>query len=44
MKIIDHRGKQIGVGRVGFDSEEARLLMGQHGQKPVVHYDYLYLD
>ena len=44
VKIIDHRGKQIGVGRVGFDSEEARLLMGQHGQKPVVHYDYLYLD
>ena len=24
--------------------QKARLLMGQHGQKPVVHYDYLYLD
>ena len=44
VKIIDHRGKQIGVGRAGYDSEEARQLMGRHGQKPVVHYDYLYLD
>lgn len=44
VKIIDHKGKQIGVGRAGYDSEEARQLMGRHGQKPVVHYDYLYLD
>lgn len=44
VKIIDHRGKQVGVGRVGFDSEEARTLIGKHGQKPMVHYDYLYLE
>ena len=44
VKIIDHRGRQIGVGRIGFDSAEARALQGKHGQKPMVHYDYLFLD
>ena len=44
VKIIDHRGRQIGVGRIGLDSAEARTLLGRHGQKPMVHYDYLYLD
>ena len=44
VKIIDHRNKPIGVGRVAFDSAEARTLIGKHGQRPMVHYDYLYLD
>lgn len=42
--IMDHRGMQIGVGRIGCDADEARALQGKHGQKPVVHYDYLYLE
>ena len=25
-------------------SQEARKLLGKHGQRPLVHYDYLYLD
>ena len=44
VKIRDHEGKAIGVGRIGFDSSEARLMLGRHGQKPLVHYDYLYLE
>ena len=44
VKIMDHEGKAIGVGRIGFDSSEARLMLGRHGQKPLVHYDYLYLE
>lgn len=44
VKIIDPKGKQIGVGRIGVDSEEARRMLGVHGQRPLVHYDYLYLD
>ena len=44
VKIMDHEGKAIGVGRIGFDSSEARLMLGKHGQKPLVHYDYLYLE
>ena len=44
VRIMDHEGKEIGVGRVSFDSQEARQLMGQHGQKALVHYNYLYLE
>lgn len=44
VKIIDHKGRPMGVGRVGFDSSEAREMTGRHGQKPLVHYDYLYLE
>lgn len=44
VKIMDHQGNQIGVGRIAFDSEEAMGLIGKHGQKPLVHYDYLYLE
>jgi glutamate 5-kinase len=44
VRIIDCDGKQIGVGRIACDSAEARNVMGQHGQKPLVHYDYLCLE
>jgi glutamate 5-kinase len=44
VKIMNHEGKSIGVGRVAFDSAEARQMLGKHGQKPLVHYDYLYLE
>jgi glutamate 5-kinase len=44
VKIIDHDGRQIGVGKVQYDSEKARQLIGEKGKKPIVHYDYLYLD
>ena len=44
VKIMDHQGCQIGVGRIAFDSDEAMGLIGKHGQKPLVHYDYLYLE
>ena len=42
--IVSPLGEQIGVGRVACDSEKARQVMGQKGGKPIVHYDYLYLD
>lgn len=44
VKLIDEKGCAIGVGRVSIDSQEARNLLGKHGQRPLVHYDYLYLD
>lgn len=44
VRIMDEQGQQIGVGRVSADSVEAVLLVGRHGQKPLVHYDYLYLE
>ena len=44
VKLKDHAGRQIGIGRVAFDSEEARQMIGKHGQRALVHYDYLYLE
>ena len=44
VKIVNDEGKPIGVGRVAFDSVEAKRMVGKHGQKPLVHYDYLYLE
>lgn len=44
VRIIDYKGKQVGVGKVSADSIEAIEMIGQHGQKPMVHYDYLYVD
>lgn len=44
VRIMDEQGQQIGVGRVSADAAEAVLLVGRHGQKPLVHYDYLYLE
>ena len=44
VKILDGEGNRIGVGCVGFNSEEARLRIGKRSDKPLVHYDYLYLE
>ncbi len=44
VNIIDCNGVHIGVGRTDYDSNEARSIMGLKGQKPIVHYDYLYLE
>ena len=44
VKIIDDNGLQAGVGKAQYDSEKSRQLIGKKGQRPLVHYDYLYLD
>ncbi|MBE6284456.1 MAG: glutamate 5-kinase [Mediterranea massiliensis] len=44
VSIIAPDGTQIGVGKANCDSEQARQSMGKHGHKPVVHYDYLYME
>jgi len=44
VRIFDEEGNQLGVGRAGYDSEEAVNLIGQRDLKPFIHYDYLYLD
>lgn len=44
VRLINASGTPIGVGRIAFDSTEARELIGKQGQKPLVHYDYLYLN
>ena len=44
VRIVDATGRGIGVGKANCDSTEAREGMGQHGKRPVVHYDYLYIE
>ncbi|HOR40821.1 MAG TPA: glutamate 5-kinase [Paludibacteraceae bacterium] len=44
VKIIDENGKQLGVGKTQYDNKKATQLIGKKGQRPLVHYDYLYLD
>ncbi|MDL2243587.1 glutamate 5-kinase [Bacteroidales bacterium OttesenSCG-928-J19] len=44
VKIIGNDNQIVGLGKVGYDSQRTRELMGKKGNKPVVHYDYLYLE
>jgi len=43
IRILSSSGEVLGCGRARYGYEEASRLIGQHGQKPLVHYDYLYL-
>jgi glutamate 5-kinase len=36
-------GRVLGCGRAAYGHEEAARLLGQRGQKPLIHYDYLFL-
>lgn len=44
ISIVDDCGVTIGVGRSAYGSDEARTLIGRHDIKPMVHYDYMYLE
>ena len=37
-------GKQIGIGCTAYSSQEARPLIGTKDVKPIIHYNYLYLN
>lgn len=43
IQVLDPTGRVLGCGRAGYGHEEAALAIGKRGQKPLVHYDYLYL-
>ena len=42
--IVAPDGTVLGVGRSAYSSEQAREMAGLHGHKPIIHYDYLYLE
>lgn len=44
VRIIDSNGNQAGVGKPNYNSQQAREVMGKHGKKVLVHYDYMYLS
>ena len=44
VRIVGPEGQPVGVGKANCTSAQAREDIGQHGKKPVVHYDYLYIE
>jgi glutamate 5-kinase len=44
VRIIDPDGRQIGVGKAMYGRAAALKTIGRKGQRPIIHYDYLYLD
>ena len=44
VRLFNDKGEQIGVGCAAHNSKEAIKLIGTKDIKPLVHYDYLYLD
>ena len=44
VNIADATGKIIGVGRSSYASTDAKANIGNHDMRPLVHYDYLYME
>lgn len=44
VNIANEEELVIGFGKVQSGAEVARKIIGQKGKKPLVHYDYLYLE
>lgn len=44
VRIFGPNKHSLGIGKVRYDSEKAREMIGQKNQKPLVHCDYLYLE
>lgn len=44
VRVIDSEGRLLGVGKANCSSDVANQNKGKHGGKPVIHYDYLYLE
>jgi glutamate 5-kinase len=42
--ICDEADEVLGCGRAQYDRTEADEALGKHGQRPLIHYDYLYLS
>lgn len=42
--VVNAEGKVIALGRSGYNAAEARKVIGQHDVKPMIHYDYLYME
>lgn len=44
VNIVASDGQRLAVGRSAYCSDDARRLIGKHDVRPVVHYDYLYME
>lgn len=44
VKVMAEDGQQLGLGKAAYDSRTALSGLGQKDKKPLIHYDYLYLE
>lgn len=44
LRIVGADGQSIGLGIAQYSSTTARQHIGKHGKKPLVHYDYLFVE
>lgn len=44
VRIVTEDGTRIGLGRAACDSAAVERNKGRRGLKPVIHYDYLYIE
>ncbi|PIQ21945.1 MAG: glutamate 5-kinase [Cytophagales bacterium CG18_big_fil_WC_8_21_14_2_50_42_9] len=44
IRLVDENEKPVGLGIAEYGSDKARERLGQKNQRPVVHYDYLFLN
>jgi len=44
IKLVDENNKVIGLGIAEYGADKTKEKLGQKNQKPLVHYDYLYLQ
>lgn len=43
IRIVDEQGKELGLGLARYGNEKALEVVGLKDQKPIIHYDHLYL-
>ena len=43
VRILDETQQEIGLGQAMYGSTKAKSLIGLRNQKPIIHYDHLYL-
>lgn len=44
VSIVGPDGSTFAYGRVAYSATKARAVMGSKGKRPLVHYDYLYIE
>jgi glutamate 5-kinase len=44
VRLVDEENHTLGFGLAEYGADKARERLGQHGQRPLVHYDYLFLN
>lgn len=44
IKLVDEKNKLVGLGIAEYGADKAKEKIGQKNQKPLIHYDYLYLQ